>query len=239
MATLRFTDADRDEHGRIKPYAEPRSLADLLPSHGAIHADAAPTRTTRAELVTLAAVWLCAVLVLFYVWTVPSTPVAPPQAPPTPLATVQATSIPTSPPARVVARYNAYAAPDGALLGQVEADRQITPVAHSGDDWVQALVADSGLVWLRAADWPELAITGPDLAPKRPAAAPVVRPIAQPTDPPPPPCASAGVPGKMVEVCDYTDLASLEARAKQQWIAEYGGNLGIVTTPTPPDWSRP
>lgn len=238
MATLRFTDADRDERGRIKTYAEPRSLADLLPTPAAIQADTAPKRTTRAEFGTLGAVALCAVLVLLYVWTVPSTPVAPPQAPPTPLATVQASSAPTDPPAPVVARYNAYAAPDGALLGQVEADRQITPVAHSGGDWIQAQVAGSGLVWLRAADWPELAIVGPDLAPKRPAAAPVVRPIVQPTDPPPP-CASAGVPGKMVQVCDYAELSSLEARAKQQWIEQYGGNLGIVTTPTPPDWSRP
>ena len=65
-----------------------------------------------------------------------------------------------------VAQISVYAAPDGALLGPVEVTRRIEPVAHYGDGWVQADVAGSGLVWIRAGDMPGLAIVGPDLAPK-------------------------------------------------------------------------
>lgn len=60
---------------------------------------------------------------------------------------------------------NAYAAPDGALLGPIETTRQITPVAHYGSGWIQADVEGSGRVWLRAADVPGVALIGPDLAP--------------------------------------------------------------------------
>lgn len=63
------------------------------------------------------------------------------------------------------AMINAYAAPDGLLLGQIELDRMILPVAHYGSGWIQADVAGSGLIWLRAADVPDVAIVGPDLAP--------------------------------------------------------------------------
>jgi hypothetical protein len=137
---------------------------------------------------------------------------------------------PTAPPAVLLP---AFAAPDGMQLGQIEATRAITPTAHYGDGWIQADVAGSGLVWLRAADFPALAITGPDLAPRPTATA---RPYVPPTPEPQPPCQSAGVPGKMIEVCGWGDLAA-EAQAK--WLATYGGNPGIVTTPTPAEWSKP
>lgn len=71
-----------------------------------------------------------------------------------------------APTAISAAMINAYAAPDGALLGQIEETRQINPVAHYGSGWIQAEVAGSGLVWLRASDFPTLAIVGPDLAPQ-------------------------------------------------------------------------
>ncbi|HWP86453.1 MAG TPA: hypothetical protein VNM70_01140, partial [Burkholderiales bacterium] len=70
---------------------------------------------------------------------------------------------PVHPPAEVP-QIAVYAAP-GALLGTIEADRQITPIAHYGTDWIQADVEGSGRVWLRAADWPALAIVGVDLEP--------------------------------------------------------------------------
>jgi hypothetical protein len=78
-----------------------------------------------------------------------------------PSAPISATIAPT-PVARLV---SAYAAPDGLLLGQIEEDRMMVPVAHYGSSWVQADVEGSGLVWLRAQDVPDLALTGPDLAP--------------------------------------------------------------------------
>jgi hypothetical protein len=90
----------------------------------------------------------------------------------TPVATQNVTSalvsVPTSAATETPAprTISAYAAPDGVLLGQIEETRQITPVAHYGSDWIQADVAGSGLVWLRASDVPHLALTGPDLAPQ-------------------------------------------------------------------------
>lgn len=61
---------------------------------------------------------------------------------------------------------DAYAAPDGLLLGQIETTREIIPVAHYGSAWV-AYQDGAGLVWVRAADAPGVALTGPDLAPAR------------------------------------------------------------------------
>ena len=104
---------------------------------------------------------------------------------PTPLATPQPTTratdapaafaaAPTTPPALFSAPIDTiavYASPNGALLGPVETDRAMIPVAHHGGDWIQAEVSGSGLVWIRAADMPGLAIVGPDLAPKAPAPA--------------------------------------------------------------------
>lgn len=79
---------------------------------------------------------------------------APSSAPaPTPAATAAIRTI------------SAYAAPDGLLLGQIELDRMMTPIAHYGGGWIQADVAGSGVVWLRASDVPDLALIGPDLAP--------------------------------------------------------------------------
>lgn len=58
----------------------------------------------------------------------------------------------------------AYAAPDGLLLGQIAAERAITPAAHYGSGWI-AYQDGAGLVWVRASDRPDLALAGPDLAP--------------------------------------------------------------------------
>lgn len=77
----------------------------------------------------------------------------------------QASPAPTSEATAVPSAISAYAAPDGLLLGQIELDRTITPVAHFGSAWLQADVEGSGLVWLRAGDVPDIALTGPDLAP--------------------------------------------------------------------------
>jgi hypothetical protein len=62
--------------------------------------------------------------------------------------------------------FSVYDAPNGAIIGPVEQDRLITPVAHYGAGWVQVDVQGSGRVWLRTADAPGIAIVGPDLQPK-------------------------------------------------------------------------
>lgn len=88
--------------------------------------------------------------------------------PPLPTMPVAATpSGPTLPRAVI-----AYAAPDGIVLGAIEPGRAYRLAARSGDFWLQLDVADSGLVWVRASDLPEIA--APDLA----------TPVPQPTPAP-------------------------------------------------------
>lgn len=251
MATLRFTDADRDDRGFVTvpapapAPAEPRALVDLLPSPVAETTRLAPQppAAKRAPMLISGAV---AVLAIVLAVRFGSGGDARPAAPPRPATTAQASGdrtpmpspIPATIPAAPLRLLVAFAAPDGQPLGAIESTRAITPTAHYGQDWIQADVAGSGLVWLRASDAPELPIVGPDLAPRPTATA---RPYVRPTEPPPPPtqCAEAGIPGKMVSSCGYDDLGTLQALAQQQWLATYGGNPGIIMTPTPADWSRP
>jgi hypothetical protein len=236
MAAIRFTAADRDDQGFIKTTpAEPRSLADLLPTPQSIQADARQKPTTKGEqaMMMVALIGVVVVLVLRFGMSGDAAPQPPASAPAPPQRSGDATATPSPIPATPAVMLPAYAAPNGAALGQIEATRAITPTAHYSSDWIQADVQGSGLVWLRAADWPRLTITGPDLAPRPTATA---RPYVPPTPEPEPPCLAAGVPGKMVEVCGWGDLAA-EAQAK--WLATYGGNPGIVTTPTPQEWSKP
>lgn len=267
MATIRFTEEDRDEHGFVKvappqQHQEPRSLADLLPQPAA-----APDQTirrsppTKGEIASMIGMGLLLIALLGYLYVSRASAPAvslrsPATAPATPAATVQPSGDGTVTPSPILAATPAvtgrlliaFAAPDGQPLGAIEATRAITPTAHYGDGWIQADVQGSGLVWLRASDSPDLAIVGPDLAPRQSAPAPAAAPAArqpavapfvpEPTDPPPPPCAEAGVPGKMVSVCGYEDLGVLQEQAKQQWIAQYGGNVGIVATPSPQEWNR-
>ena len=253
MATLRFTDDDRGPDGKIMTLDQllsssraaiiapsTSSTSDDLPDPFADHTTApdraVPTKRpmSRAEYIGLSIVAI-ALAIVFVVWLGSSgerPAVAPQPAPAAPQEYGGRTPVP--PPTPEAVMLPAFAAPDGAELGQIEATRAITTVAHYGADWIQADVQGSGLVWLRVSDWPQLAIVGPDLAPQPTATARPVPPT--PTPEPQPPCAEAGVPGKMVEVCGWGDLAS-EAQAK--WLATYGGNPGIVTTPTPAEWSKP
>lgn len=238
MATIRFTDEDRDADGFVKVaprYPEPRSLVDLGLAPVPVDRPTADRRPmTRSEIVSLVVVAIAAVIVL--IWSGARSGDAPAVAPRVPAAAAAPTGdavltpspLPATAPVIAGRLLIAFAAPDGQPLGAIESTRAMTMTAHYGAAWIQADVAGSGLVWLRASDSPELAIVGPDLAPK-----PTPRPPPATATPEPPPCASAGVPGKMVEVCDYADLGVLQDRAKQQWIQQYGGNVGIVTTPTP------
>jgi hypothetical protein len=241
MATVRFTEADRDGRGFIRltpPEAAPEEATEAAAPPPRPARPAAPARPPlsprlRYQLTMAGAVVAGLLLVLLtmrmslprQMATATATAASILAAPPT----AQQPS-PTMPPAAMLP---AYAAPNGAALGQIEATRDITPTAHYSSDWIQADVQGSGLVWLRAVDFPRLAIVGPDLAPRPTATA---RPYVPPTPEPEPPCLAAGTPGKMVEVCGWGDLA---AEAQATWLATYGGNPGIVTTPTPAEWSKP
>jgi hypothetical protein len=239
MATIRFTDADRDARGFIRLSPPPDATASAvetpalpppLPMRRTAPVPAARVPMPRG-LVVLISGGLIGMLLIgltIHFGTVPQ-PIAP-HATAAPVETAAPSPSPVArrPSIAPVAMLAAYGAPNGVLLGQVESTRAITPTAHYGGDWIQADVAGSGLVWLRAGDAPDLAIVGPDLAPR-----PTAVFVLATATPEPPPCAEAGIPGKMVEVCGYEDLASLEAQAKQQWIDQYGGNIGTVATPSP------
>jgi hypothetical protein len=241
MASIQFTDADRDDQGFVAVPA-PRSLADLLPAVAA-PADQTITRTpiTKAEWVSMIVTAL--LFVGLFAWLIFSGD-APRSAPPQSPAATQTSGdsaakpspLPATPFAVAGRLLIAFASPDGIVLGAIESTRAITPTAHYGDSWIQADVQGSGLVWLRASDAPDLAVTGPDLAPRRPAAAPQAPALpAEPTSPPlePTQCAEVGIPGKMASSCGYEDLSTLESQAKQKWIETYGGNIGTVSTPSP------
>lgn len=248
MASIQFTDADRDDQGFVQVPArnpEPRSLADLLPAVAALDNDQTIKRSppTKAEWVSMIVTGLLFVGLFAWLWRSGVDPRPAPQPRPAAMqasgdSAAKPSPLPATPPAVAGRLLIAFASPDGVILGAIESTRAITPTAHYGDTWIQADVAGSGLVWLRASDAPDLALTGPDLAPRRPvAAAPAVAPQAPaaPTTPPPPPtqCAEVGIPGKMVSSCGYEDLGTLEAQAKQKWIDTYGGNVGTVSTPSP------
>jgi hypothetical protein len=102
QATLRITDADRDAQGKI--IVEPRSLADLLPTHEAIKADAqrVPRVWARREIAGLSTVSLVAAFIIVAFWGTPAEPVSRATAVPTAyvalptrVPTLMPTSVPT------------------------------------------------------------------------------------------------------------------------------------------------
>jgi hypothetical protein len=139
---------------------------------------------------------------------------------------------------------------DPATLAPITANQIRRVVGMAGDDW-RLVAVGNAQVWITADLLPTgIPAADPllDLTPRRPAAAPVLaeRPVVQPvsvpvaapiaTDPPPPPptrCAEVGISGKTVSACGTDDLSILQEQAKAQWIQQYGGNTGIVSTPSP------
>jgi hypothetical protein len=94
-----------------------------------------------------------------------------------------------------------YGAPSlDAQIGAIEPQRPYTPTERIGDEWLQAQVAHSGLIWLRPielaclASVPDIATPIPPAAPPAPAVlmvAPMVAErVAPPTLAPPPPTAA-------------------------------------------------
>ena len=143
MASIQFTDRDRDDKGFIA--VEPRSLADLLPKTDEIRT-AATRRPKRAEYATMAIVTLGAAFVLVYGWQTPQAIPTLPQPRTVPVPTAAPTSAPTSAPAAAQRFLIAFAAPNAEPLGAIESTRTFTPTAHYGDSWIQADVQGSGLV---------------------------------------------------------------------------------------------
>lgn len=245
MTTLRITAADRDAEGHIliDPPAE-RRLSDLLPAP----ADAAastpdptqpivmPTAREWAALVAIALLLMVAGGALWSRWTAAPAPVPAAASPP---RTERPTPAPApSPSPDQLGWLVGYWSPSGEHTPDRIDPRTINGATDRTPDgaWVRVGVAGGGQVWLR---WDALSEHDKEritlMLPPTPTPAPIptARPYVRPTDPPPPPCAEVGVPGKMVQACGDADLATLQELAKQQWIATYGGNLGTVDHPTP------
>lgn len=93
--------------------------------------------------------------------------VATPSTVPTPTLPVSTPAHTTSTETRLSAAVVAYDAPNGNVLGSIEADRAYTIVARYGSDWLQADIAGSGNVWLRSTELDTVMVTAalPDLQP--------------------------------------------------------------------------
>ena len=197
MSHLAITDADRDAAGRIivERAASPteRTLSDLLPAaSGEAAASILPTirwSFTRTELISMA----CAVIMLVIFVAFEVTRPAPSAttrsvstAPPLPQPTAAPTLTPTPP------QQDAYAAPNGALLGTIP--QTVTLVyQHSRYPGWGGVEWEGGIVWIQTtAD----VATLPDLAPptlrpapqlpSAPASAPQAAPAVAPDAPPAP-----------------------------------------------------
>jgi len=241
MAAIRFGPEDRDERGFIRA-PEPRSLADLLPTPHAIQADAARTQPppTKAEWATTIAVGIGVIALLAYLYiSRDARPAAPPRSPATIPATAQASGDGLVAPSPIPATLPAvevvygYWSPDGASAGEIDLTKIVRVVELRGA-WARVEMDGGGLVWTGTQEIPAALLASYVPPTARPA--PIAAPIIPAATEPPPPCADAGIPGKMVQVCGYGDL---ESEAKAQWLAQYGGTIGIVTTPTPQEWNRP
>lgn len=197
-ATLRITEVDRDEQGKIKVHAsapsEPRSLADLLPKPSEIKADAARRQPwTRTEMATLATVALMASFIIVYAWATPRPPMAAPAARATAIATAPAVVPTVAPTATPVALVGYFDYRDPATVAPITANQITRVVGAAGDGW-RLVDVGSARVWLPA----DLVPTGipaaeplPDLTPPTPRPAPAAQPVIAPVAPPvaaPVPC---------------------------------------------------
>jgi len=142
----------------------------------------------------------------------------------------EVTSPTVAPPTAVpILGYWAPTEPNGFVIDTTK----IVRVIDVQRGWARVEMDGGGLIWTATSAVPQDMIaryTPPTPIPPSPR--PYVPPV--PTDPPPP-CLNSGIPGKMVSVCGWGDLAQ---EARDKWLATYGGNAGIVLTPSPEAWNR-
>jgi hypothetical protein len=187
--TWKVTEADRDAAGSIKvdgvAPAEPRSLADLLPTPQSIKADAqrAARPMSKQEMAALSIVALMAAFVVVYIWrNAPAVPAPAPRT--TAVATapaVVATIAPTAPPAALVGYFDYR---DPTSIAPITANQITRVVGTAGDGW-RLVDVGNARVWIPADQVPAgVAVDEPlpDLAPRRPTErpAPAVRPVVAP-----------------------------------------------------------
>ncbi len=213
MASIQFTEADRDAQGFVTvpartPQAgqarEPRSLADLLPP-----VSAPPDQTirrsppTKAELASMIVLFVLLIGLLAYLWRVPATSPAIPATAPAAAqksgdGAVLPSPLPATPPARAALAligYFDYASPStAAAITAAQIERVI---GRADGDWRLVQAGDARL-WMQARDIPATVPADdplPDLAPHKPPQAPAAAPQAPAAapqapaaaEPPPPP----------------------------------------------------
>jgi hypothetical protein len=161
----------------------------------------------------------------------PARPSAPPVSPAAPQSPAPAAATLPRP-------VGAFAAPDGAYLGIVEAGRAYTPTGRLGIEWTQILAAGSGRVWVKAAELAPAAEL-PDLATPTARPLPTAPPAPQvivkevPAAPQPTQCATVSGGGAVVQRCGSASIEQLEADARAAWRAQFGGNTAPIATMTP------
>ena len=214
MASLRITDADRDEHGAIKttahPPATPRAIDpfDHTPLNLAVEADPAhspatdqPTRIA-PRLLRIGGIigLLVAGLVIILIAVSPAGPRALPMGAPTRGQGAPTAAAPTSAPtAAPTAPVPTTTPPIAAFFGvganrapDIAAGTPLTYTARWGADWAQVTAPGGGQVWIargQAAIDDRAFNALPDAAPQ-PTPAPA-RVIVREVPGAPPPCATA------------------------------------------------
>lgn len=161
-----------------------------------------------------------------------TTPAASPPA----LAPSASASPPSPSPVPAAPQIVAFAAPDGDVLGPIDARQAYHFVGRYGAAWLQSDVPGSGKVWVRRADLrldqDDLAVIAklPDLAPPP---TPLPPPPPTPIPLPPTQCAIVQVGTASASACGLAGLDALEATARAQLMADQHLQRVAVTTATP------
>lgn len=150
---------------------------------------------------------------------------APAVVPPTPVA---AQLVKAQLPGGLARAVVAYDAPNGNVIGAIEAGRAYQVLARYGVDWLQADVTGSGVVWLKADQVLDLPSNLADLAPppapavvyvSAPAAPPAAAPVvdAVPT-PAPPAFTTASTPPLAPQQAAILDRQQWAMDVQKEWI---------------------
>jgi hypothetical protein len=155
------------------------TLTELLPAMPTEEPTDRPTPAAlptkrRDQIITYVALALVCLVVGTLAARITASPATPaPVAPVAAIAPTAAAIIQPTPAAVLDRAIVAYAAPDGDILGAVEAGRPYTAVGRWSNTWAQLDIGQRAPIWVRLGDLPGLTVAGlPDLAPK-PTAIPV------------------------------------------------------------------
>lgn len=199
MPRLEITEEDRDERGRIMVEAQnraaeretpPEAPASAPPAHARKlsnrRGQSAPALSGKSQKRTIGPIAgvLIAALLIGVTMRLSSTPIAgrqPPATAPGPVDQGAPALVAHPAPTEAAgATIDAYAAPDGVLLGPIDARAPIV-YRYGATSW-GGVVWQGKVVWIRADHTPPKSY--PDLAPPTPAPTPIIVRVEVPVDPP-------------------------------------------------------